>query len=329
MRLALASALAAVTALLLAAPAGAQMAALPPDVQAAIRTIGPTMGADGVGRTGDALRPVMPATLEATLRDARYGPDPRNRLDVFSLGNVVSAVPGSIASPVPGNIASPVPGGGGRPVLVFVHGGGFTGGDKTRPGVFYYDNIGAWAARAGMVGVIMTYRLAPAHGYPAVVEDIAAALAWVRANIAGQGGDPARIVLVGQSAGAAHVADYLALHAQAPGVAAAALISGVYDPSRFPPGPPEQAYYGSDAALYPVRASAPRLPMLRIPLLLTIAELEPQGFRDQGRALHQFVPAATFMELAGHNHFSTVFDIGSADVELSNAILALAHRSTP
>jgi len=291
--------------LLLAGPALAQMTALPPDVQAAIRTIGPTMGADGVARTTEALRPVMPANPAPTLRDATYGPDPRHRLDVFSPG-----------------------GGSARPVLVFVHGGGFTGGDKTRPGVFYYDNIGAWAARQGMVGVTVTYRLAPTHSYPAAAEDIATALAWVATHIAAHGGDPARIILIGQSAGAAHVADYLALHAQAPGVAAAALISGVYDPSRFPPGPPEQAYYGADPAPYPARAAGPRLPALRIPLLLTIAQFEPQGFRDQGAALHRLLPAASFIDLPGHNHFSTVFAIGSADTGLSDAILALT-RSLP
>ena len=295
----------ALALLMLAAPAFAQISALPPDVQAAIRAVGSTMGAEGVGRTAEALRPVMPANPEPTLRDARYGPDPRNRLDVFSAGA------------------------GSRPVLVFVHGGGFTGGDKTRPGVFFYDNIGAWAARNGMVGVNITYRLAPANTWPAVTEDISAALAWVRANITAHGGDPARIVLMGQSAGAAHVADYLARHAAAPGLAAAVLVSGVYNPVNFAPGAPERAYYGTDAALYPDRAAAPRLPSLRIPLLLAIAELEPRGFRDQGMALRRTLPDATFLDLAGHNHFSTVFDIGSADAELSGAILALANRSRP
>ena len=305
MRLVLPLLLAVAPVWLGASSAGAQMNALPAEVQAAVRAIGPTMGAEGVGRTGDALRPVMPAAQAPTLSDVRYGPDARHRLDVFS------------------------PGAGARPVLVFVHGGGFVGGDKVREGVHYYQNIGAWAARSGMVGVAITYRLAPAHGYPAVVEDITAALAWVRANIAAQGGDPVRIVLMGQSAGAAHVADYLARHVAAPGVAAAVLVSGVYDASRFPPGPPERAYYGADPALYAERASGPRLAQLRIPTLLAIAEFEPQGFRDQGRALHALLPAARFLELAGHNHFSTVFDIGSADVELGTAILAIANRSMP
>ena len=299
--------------LLLAAPAMAQMTALPEPIQARIRAIGPTMGAAGVASTGEALRPAMPATPPPSLRDASYGPDPRNRLDVWTSAGIASPVPGSIPSPVPGRPA--------RPVLVFVHGGGFLGGDKSRPGVFYYDNIAAWAAGHGMVGVNLTYRLAPAHTYPAVVEDIAAALAWLRANIAAHGGDPARIILMGQSAGAAHVADYLAAHADAPGVAAAVLVSGVYQHhTRMP----ETAYYGAAGATH---SSLPGLARLRIPVLASIAELEPQGFREHGLALRAALPAARFLDLAGHNHFSTVFAIGSADAGLSGAILELAQRS--
>lgn len=51
-------------------------------------------------------------------------------------------------------------------------------------------------------GVNMTYRLAPRHTWPAAQEDIAAAVRWVRQNIASQGGDPRRIFLMGHSAGA-------------------------------------------------------------------------------------------------------------------------------
>ena len=54
-----------------------------------------------------------------------------------------------------------------RPVLVFVHGGGFTGGNKSTPGSPFYDNVPLWAARNGLVGVNITYRLAPQHPWPA------------------------------------------------------------------------------------------------------------------------------------------------------------------
>src|SRR6266702_4376630 len=50
---------------------------------------------------------------------------------------------------------------GARPILVFVHGGGFTGGDKHTPGQFTNDNIMKWANDLGMVGGEINDRLAP------------------------------------------------------------------------------------------------------------------------------------------------------------------------
>jgi triacylglycerol lipase len=294
-------------ALLLAMPALAQISALPPETQAAIRAIGPTMGAEAVTRTAAALAALQPPPAVEPLRDQRYGPDPRHRLDVFSPN-----------------------GAGARPVLVFVHGGGFVGGDKTRPGAFYYDNIGQWAARSGLVGVNITYRLAPQHGYPAVVEDIAAALTWVRANIAAHGGDPARIVLMGQSAGAAHVGDYLAAHAAAPGVASAMLVSGVHDVASYPASPTTGAYYGTDPVKLAQRSAIPGLTRLTIPLFLASADLEPRPFQDQVARLNAALCLAgrcpPYLHMAGHNHFSTVFAIGTADQELTIPLLALANR---
>lgn len=293
-------------ALLLAMPALAQITALPLETQAVIRAIGPTMGTEGVTRTAEALAPLQPPPTIEPLRDQRYGPDPRHRLDVFS------------------------PGAGARPVLVFVHGGGFVGGDKTRPGAFYYDNIGQWAARSGLVGVNITYRLAPQNTYPAVVEDIAAALAWLRANIAAHGGDPARIVLMGQSAGAAHVGDYLAAHAAAPGVASAVLISGVHDVASYPASPTTAAYYGNDPIKLAQRSAIPGLTRLTIPLFLASADLEQRSFQDQVARLNAALCLAgrcpPYLHMAGHNHFSTVFGIGTADQELTIPILSLVNR---
>ena len=73
-------------------------------------------------------------------RDVKYGPADRNLLDIF--------VPETVASA--------------RPVLIFVHGGAFVGGNKrTTPTSPFYDNIMLWAAKNGFVGVNVTYRLAP------------------------------------------------------------------------------------------------------------------------------------------------------------------------
>jgi acetyl esterase/lipase len=89
------------------------------------------------------------------------------------------------------------------PSLVWVHGGGLTGGSKsTETG----RQVARRLAEAGMAVAMVEYRLSPAVGFPGYVEDVAAAFAWVRATIARHGGNPQRVVLGGHSAGA-----YLAL----------------------------------------------------------------------------------------------------------------------
>jgi len=97
-----------------------------------------------------------------------------------------------------------------RPVLVFIHGGGFTRGAKHTPGSPFYDNVGLWAADHGLVGVTINYRLAPQYPWPSGIEDLTLVVAWLKSHISEYGGDPDKIFLWGHSAGAAHVADYVA-----------------------------------------------------------------------------------------------------------------------
>lgn len=89
----------------------------------------------------------------------------------------------------------------GLPVLVFIHGGSWASGDPED-----YGFIGRGFASEGFVTVNAGYRLGEAGRFPAMLEDGAAALQWVRANIARYGGDPDRIVLAGHSAGAYNAA---------------------------------------------------------------------------------------------------------------------------
>jgi acetyl esterase/lipase len=84
-----------------------------------------------------------------------------------------------------------------RPVVVFIHGGSWSHG-KAEEYAFVARNL----AVRGYVGVSAGYRLVPGGEYPAMLEDGAAAVRWVRDNIARFGGDPGRIVLIGHSAGA-------------------------------------------------------------------------------------------------------------------------------
>ncbi len=97
------------------------------------------------------------------------------------------------------------------PLVVFVHGGGWTSGDKdlTVGGADVYGNIGRFLARRGMGAAVMSYRLQPQVEWQAQVSDVADAVAWVHAHAEHFGGDPDAIFLMGHSAGAqlaAHVA---------------------------------------------------------------------------------------------------------------------------
>ena len=150
--------------------------------------------------------------------------------------------------------------GSGKPVVVFVHGGGFARGAKRAEGLPFYDNIGLWAVGQDMVGVTLNYRLAPQSTWPSGIEDLTAAVAWLKANIARHGGDPSKIVLWGHSAGAAHVADYVASAAKRnvdAGIAGAVLTSGFYDLGTEVSV--WKIYYGEDVATYAERSSLPGL----------------------------------------------------------------------
>jgi len=145
--------------------------------------------------------------LEA--RDISFGPDPRQRLDIYR----------------PGRMSAPAP------VLVFFHGGGWDSGSKD-----LYRWVGRALAAQGFVVVVPDYRLVPQVRFPTFVEDGAAAVAKAREVAAVHGGDPQRLLLAGHSAGA-YIAMMLALDAAYLGragvdrafVRAAAGLAGPYD----------------------------------------------------------------------------------------------------
>lgn len=151
---------------------------------------------------------------------AAFGPDPRQTLEIWA----------------PKGATGPLP------VLVFFYGGSWNSGLR--------DGYG-FAARAlaarGFLVVVPDYRLVPQVRWPGFVEDGAAALKWVAANIAAHGGDPARVAVMGHSAGA-HIALLLALDRRwgvADGIKAAVGLAGPYDFLPFTAGGAADAALGN------------------------------------------------------------------------------------
>ena len=92
----------------------------------------------------------------------------------------------------------------GFPVLLFVHGGGWTVGDK-----WQYFSVGNILARNGVGVVVVNYHLSPLAKHPDHIEDIAKAFAWTFDNIEKHGGRKDRIFVSGHSAGG-HLVSLLA-----------------------------------------------------------------------------------------------------------------------
>jgi len=147
--------------------------------------------------------------------DVAYGDHPAQRLDVWARPDL--------------------PPHGRAPVLVQVHGGGWTGGDKAMSGA----PLMAHLVERGWVCVAVNYRLGPQERWPAMIVDVKRALAWVTSDIARHGGDPGFVAISGGSAGG-HLASLAALTPNDPAfqpgfadgdtsVAAAVPLYGVHD----------------------------------------------------------------------------------------------------
>ncbi|HEV2764012.1 MAG TPA: alpha/beta hydrolase [Pyrinomonadaceae bacterium] len=185
-----------------------------------------------------------------------------------------------------------------KPLLVYLHGGGFVIGDLDT----HDEACRLLCLHAEVFVLSVEYRLAPEHPFPAALEDSLSALSWAQENAASLGADASRVALGGDSAGAnlSAVASRLAAHAGAP--PRAQLL--IYPPTDGVTPRPSQELFGEGFFLCHADREAftrhylegtgvgvedPRVSPLRAPTLagLPPALLVTAGFdllRDEGEA---------------------------------------------
>ncbi|WP_310646597.1 alpha/beta hydrolase [Limnohabitans sp.] len=245
------------------------------------------------------------------LADQPYGTHPRQRMDVY-----VPQAPGH-----------------NRPVLLFLHGGGFIRGDKADRA-----NVGWWGARQGFVTVLANYRLAPEVQWPSGAEDVVAACQRVQALCSSFGADPRALVLAGESAGAAHVAAASLIRSFQPqswNIAGAFLLSGPYDAQLermargtlgIPtPDPRNDAYFGTERPDWAAASIVECVDAAPFPIVVGTAERDLPQMQVQAGALfsrlvtrHGFQP--DWLVLPEHNHFSAAAALGTEDPSLAKPL---------
>lgn len=243
-----------------------------------------------IGERAAAKSPPAPG-----MREFAYGVDPKQKLDLVQPAGVSRA-----------------------PVLLFVHGGGWSIGDKRHAAA----DKARWANSRGWAFASANYRLVPQATVEQQAADVASAIAWLRASAAAQGLDRDRIVLIGHSAGA-HLAALVGTDPQylkAAGVPLGAikgvvLLDGAgYDvPTQTSAEmnivrPMYEAAFGKDpkrqAALSPTRhAAAPNVTRW---LILPIERRQDSQAQSKGlaEALNRAGASPTVVAVPGESHGS-------------------------
>ncbi|KAF9483670.1 alpha/beta-hydrolase [Pholiota conissans] len=265
---------------------------------------------------------------EVPKKSFKYGETDRHQLDVFYP-----------PTPPPTSTTKSL-------ILFFIYGGGFNTGERSiSPRTFglVYACVGAFYARKGYIVIIPDYRLVPHVRFPGPAEDVRDAVRWATQNVEDlvSPGSPApdadRIVLMGHSAGAAHIATLL-FHPQVlpqddalrTRIKAAVLESPPYDLStmtmEWPTANVHATYWGT---LEEAKKDDPlnlyrRLPIEaveKLPKLLMVeGELEPDWLIDAGRVFRNEVKERTGqvprkIVALGHNHISINWALSSGEGE--------------
>lgn len=238
--------------------------------------------------------------LASTTRlDVRYGTRPRQTLDWFGIADRDQK----------------------KPVHVFIHGGFWQESSKDMAGFLAPSHVAV-----GAQFVAVGYTLAPDISLRGIIGEIEEAFRFVQENALALGGDPARIIVSGHSAGAFLAAWLVSrMSAQACRPSAAILISGVFDLE-----PVSRSYVNDKLGLRPPDAAAlsfaGKAPGIDIPVQIFVGGDETAEFLRQSRYLldewRDKLSAIDLIELPGRDHFDILLDLG-ADVPFVARTLGL------
>ncbi len=236
-------------------------------------------------------------------RDLAYGPDPRQRLDVYR---------------APGESRR------GLPVLVFIHGGGWTNGYKEWVGLLA-PAVTAFPA----VFVSVSCRLAPDHRLPVPFDDCVRAIGWIHRTIADYGGDPESLFVGGHSSGG-HLTALATLRPdrlEAEGIPADAIraclpVSARFDLVFDEPEPGTVEHRHQSVLFAPGQDATPVSPFHQIganrtPFLLAYGSRDMPSIISNNERMYDALLARGLpvesLVLDDHDHFDTALETRHAD----------------
>ena len=211
------------------------------------------------------------------------------------------------------------------PLMFFVHGGGWRGGEKSQEGRVRFMDL---LLSRGMAVASINHRLSPAAKHPAHIQDVAQAFAWIHENAARYGIDVDNIFVTGQATGG-HLVSLLALdprYLQTKGLSAKNIkgvisLSGVYDLENFwepgvEPARAEQAF-GKDrrilrdaSPVQKVSSAGPDTP----PFLIAYPNNELFGFEEQSKTFYTLLLnhdlVARLTAIPARDHYDVLTAVG-------------------